>query len=130
MKIKTAELTGAALRWAVAKATGTLAFDKQITGDTKLDGWWLWGPDNYWIQLETFFPDEKWAHGGPIIEREKIELEYIGYDNLPYWGALKFSPSKYERRAAIGPTPLIAAMRCYVASKLDGEVEIPDGLLR
>jgi hypothetical protein len=28
-----------------------------------------------------------------------------------------------------GHTPLIAAMRCYVASKLGDEVEIPDELL-
>jgi hypothetical protein len=27
-----------------------------------------------------------------------------------------------------GPTPLIAAMRCYVASKLGDEVEIPSEL--
>lgn len=28
----------------------------------------------------------------------------------------------------IGPTPLIAAMRCYVASKLGDNVEIPEKL--
>lgn len=28
-----------------------------------------------------------------------------------------------------GPTPLIAAMRCFVASKLGDEVEVPDELL-
>jgi hypothetical protein len=27
-----------------------------------------------------------------------------------------------------GPTPLIAAMRCYVASKLGDDIEIPEGL--
>jgi hypothetical protein len=27
-----------------------------------------------------------------------------------------------------GPTPLIAAMRCYVASKLGDEVELPEEL--
>ena len=29
----------------------------------------------------------------------------------------------------IGPTPLIAAMRCYVASKLGDDVDIPEELL-
>jgi hypothetical protein len=29
---------------------------------------------------------------------------------------------------AFGPTPLIAAMRCYVISKLGDEVEVPDEL--
>lgn len=70
-----------------------------------------------------------WAQAGPIIEREKIELKYLGYDNPPHWGALKFAPSKYERKGATGPTPLIAAMRCYVASKLGDECDIPDELI-
>lgn len=30
---------------------------------------------------------------------------------------------------AEGPTPLIAAMRCYVASKLGDEVDIPEELI-
>jgi hypothetical protein len=29
-----------------------------------------------------------------------------------------------------GPTPLVAAMRCYVASKLGDTVEIPDDLVK
>ena len=29
-----------------------------------------------------------------------------------------------------GPTPLIAAMRCYVASKLGDEIEIPTELTK
>lgn len=31
-------------------------------------------------------------------------------------------------RVYFGPTPLIAAMRCYVASKLGDEVEVPEEL--
>jgi len=27
-----------------------------------------------------------------------------------------------------GPTPLIAAMRCYVASKMGDEVKLPEGV--
>jgi hypothetical protein len=29
-----------------------------------------------------------------------------------------------------GPTPLIAAMRCYVASKMGDEVDVPDELVK
>jgi len=34
-----------------------------------------------------------------------------------------------EEWGCYGPTPLIAAMRCYVASKLGEEVEAPEELL-
>jgi hypothetical protein len=60
-----------------------------------------------------------WAQAGPIIERERICLIDQGGD---YWQAL------WGWKEAFGSTPLIAAMRCYVASKLGDEVEVPDGL--
>jgi hypothetical protein len=34
-----------------------------------------------------------------------------------------------EPCSAYGPTPLIAAMRCYVASKLGDEVDVPEELM-
>jgi len=40
------------------------------------------------------------------------------------WSANKYGTGYDEE----GFTPLIAAMRCYVASKLGDEVEIPEGL--
>jgi hypothetical protein len=65
-----------------------------------------------------------WAQGGPIIEREKISFKeeqrdlYVGF---VFNGVCHVQLST-------GPTPLIAAMRCYVASKLGDEVDIPDEL--
>jgi hypothetical protein len=104
MKIKTIELTGTALDRAVAKCAGI-----------------EWGPG--------FKPSTDPSLAYPIIFREKIALKYLGYDKPPYWGALKFQPSSYDRQGSIGETPLIAAMRCYVLSKLGEEVEIPSELL-
>ena len=57
-----------------------------------------------------------WAQGGPIIEREKIALYLNGEDGWTGEDGWKTST---------GPTPLIAAMRCYVAIKFGDEVEIP-----
>ena len=57
-----------------------------------------------------------WAQGGPIIEREGMGVFKLGY--VRGWA------SGFQS----GPTPLIAAMRCYVASKLGDEVEIPEEL--
>jgi hypothetical protein len=68
----------------------------------------------------VFEPSENWAQGGPIIERERITLLYQygdGYDAYRHTG--------HKQR---GPTPLIAAMRCYVASKLGDDVAIPEEL--
>jgi hypothetical protein len=63
-----------------------------------------------------------WALAGPIIEREKIILDIWGDE----WLATRIEDPAISE--AIGPTPLIAAMRCYVASKLGDEVEeeVPD----
>ena len=97
--MKTSELTGAALNWAVGKAEG-------------LDGWLA--PVNYC---------GKWEHGGPIIEREGIML--VRYTAVPI---LNCGPYYWKANQTDGPTPLIAAMRCYVERKLGDEVNVPKEL--
>ena len=110
MKIKTSELIGQALAWAVTVADG----NEQLF-------WSNWEGEGY---PETddgpYRPDLNWEQGGLIIEREKIELDPF-MDGERAWRA-----SKYV--ACVGPTPLIAAMRCYIALKLGDEVEIPEEL--
>ena len=116
--MRTSDLQGAALDWAVAKCEGREpSYYKgrmRATAHPDFpDSPPMFGPElNYSID---------WAQGGPIIERERIELRgdgdggWIAYDNL--------NPEQK------GTTPLIAAMRCYVASKLGDSVEVPDGLM-
>jgi hypothetical protein len=72
-----------------------------------------------------YSPGSNWAQGGPIIEREKIDVEFDpnGKDVVR---ARLWRDGKEFR--AYGPTPLVAAMRCYVASRLGEEVEIPEEL--
>jgi hypothetical protein len=67
-------------------------------------------------------PSTNWALGGPIIEREKIATNYSMKREC--WFAENF----IETEIGSGATPLIAAMRCYVASKLGDEVQIPEEL--
>jgi hypothetical protein len=101
MKIKTSDLTGAALDWAVGKAGG-------------------------WHKDYPYSTD--WAFGGPIIEREKIDLIYD--ERVPQWAAIYFYlPEGPEPDEYYGPTPLVAAMRCYVATKLGDTVSIPNELI-
>jgi len=122
MKIKTSELTGAALDWAVAKCqpddTLSVYFDEDTGEPLCHDDW----PDNY----QEFKPSTDWAQGGPIIEREGINIVTLDSETGPYWQA--YMPYGMSDDFAEGTTPLIAAMRCYVASKLGDEVEIPEKL--
>lgn len=88
--MKVSELSGALLDKWVANAHGMM----------------LYTPD--------WQPSRNWAQGGPLLERENIELSCEPRIHL--WWA-----NKYDEKAYSGDTPLEAAMRCYVASKL-GEV--------
>ena len=101
--MKTSELQGAALDWAVAKCEGVVYH----------------GPA--WTKYST-----DWAQGGPIIEREEI---FLAKSILGGWtGSIYTQDERVRCTLHEGPTPLIAAMRCYVASKLGDEVEVPDDL--
>lgn len=104
MKIKTEDLTGPALNWAAGQAL-------------KL-------PAPYWDERGCCAPySTDWSKGGPIIEREKMQLTYSdGAD----WGAYIWTGQNF---AGWGPTPLVAAMRCFVASRLGDEVDVPDELM-
>ena len=123
--MKTSELTGAALDWAVAKCEGGTDFwyDTIATYWIKLDG-----KDRAlskgWAQ--SFTPSTDWAQGGPIIEREKIRLDTTWNQEDGHWSARIDSVGGWW----LGDTPLIAAMRCYVVSKLGDTVEIPQGLIK
>lgn len=113
--MKTSELTGAALDWAVAKCEGKPVL---VIGDTVYDKWAI---DEGCDGDNSLHYSTDWAQGGPIIEREGITVRRHT-DAL--WDASVGRPNYI----AGGPTPLIAAMRCYVASKLGDEIEVPGGL--
>ena len=112
--MKTSELTGAALDLAVAKCEGK-GDDCEVHAGNVLYGRVTSGFVHY-------NPSTNWAQGGPIIEREFMSSEYSGvWRYFATCGGVNFM--------GVGPTPLIAAMRCLVASKLGDEVEIPEELL-
>lgn len=122
--MKTSELTGAALDWAVCEATGLLAAYTQFrTGKNFLKVWGV-------AKNAHLHPSTDWAQGGPIIERELLMIEPVFWTVEGWhWVAYVLGPNNldenYEQR---GSTPLIAAMRCYVASKLGDNIEIPEEL--
>jgi len=65
-----------------------------------------------------WMPSIDWAQGGPIIEREGINLSHSLEAGTEHCTAFMRSGRNRQR----GLTPLIAAMRCYVDFKLGEEV--------
>lgn len=106
MKVKTENLTHLALDWAVAAAQDCIPKDWNASYSN-------WEAPKY---------STDWALSGPIIEKNRIR---ISWENSGSGYCLAF----VRGAAADGPTPLIAAMRCYIKSVLGDEVEIPDKLL-
>lgn len=136
MKIKTSELSGMALRYAVATSLGRLNQPEYSEP----------GFNVYAIGRQLFVravdgervlwePDIDWSQGGPIIDRDQIGLNppndgrvirsmnHAGQKNVPAWEAHISGQHRHWH-----PSPLIAAMRCYVASMLGDEVAIPEEL--
>lgn len=151
MKVKTADLTDLALDWAVAVAVaeglgpvmrhnymrakaaannykGDLAWHLEVTPNEPIT------VDEAGVTHVLRAYSEQWSQGGPIIEQGEIELLKWSLDG---WAArdtnYQFLNTPQERpyfAEGYGPTPLIAAMRCFVASLLGDEVDIPEELLK
>ena len=133
--IKVAEATGPVLDWLVARIEDLplrldpMGFKADAPGSREA-GWWVWlaqpgsmlvGPGGDTVGRRFYSPSTKWAAGGQIIEREGISIYRMTSD----WSAA-YNPSG---AAQDGPTPLIAAMRCYVAGRLGDTVKVPEELV-
>jgi len=109
--MKTSELTDLALDWAVSKALGE------------------YRP----VSVPNY--SSNWAQGGPIIEREKLWIGYSASGTTLKLVVMEDAVVQCHKVvhpprpcSTTGPTVLIAAMRCYVVSKLGDEIEIPEEL--
>lgn len=128
--MKTSELTGALLDYWVARAEGL-----EVTALPKDQRYSP--PARHMVRLKSgdpercefawhgvgyrFIPNysDDWAQGGPIIERERIGTRWLGNDGDNRWVAY----GSDGQADAFGPTPLVAVMRAYVASRFGDEVE-------
>lgn len=137
--MKTEELTGETLNFAVAMAVG---LNPIMSHDYYHQAVEEYGSNHWFAQyLETEpnipvvvnvldelrhvpgFSDD-WAIGGPIIEKEKISFVEVSSRNE--WVASVPQPNMIGWRIlGYGPTQLIAAMRCFVKLKLGDEVDLP-----
>jgi len=98
--MKTSELTGAALDWAVAKCEGY-----------RLD----------LVPEGEYTPSTDWAQGGPIIESMGMHISRTNKTDKEPWAAC-------ITHWIDGTTPLVAAMRCFVAYRMGDEVDVPEEL--
>ena len=125
--MKTSELIGAQLDWAVAKCGGI---------DAHVDGNKLFYQKAGGRSFLVYAPSTNWVQGGPLTEREGISV-VMGNDLIFPKGNERgehTEPLYLARYSGAvpwthGPTPLIAAMRCCVVSKLGAEVDIPEELV-
>lgn len=116
--VKTSELNGNALDWAVAKAVcddvriNIKGFDAVEASWCK--GWHSWNPTDAWSQC------------GPLIDDYSIELTFNGSpENINYWCAYCYGHMRYET----GSTPIIAICRAIVAAELGDSVDVPEELV-
>lgn len=134
MRVNTSDLTEPALDYFVALCEGhECEFVRDI--QSQEPRWFPWLRMNKATRkineplartLSSYRPSSVWAVGGQIIERAKIGTHYTVGD---FWYARNDDGDPDLCVVGRGPTPLIAAMRCYVASKLGDEVVIPEELL-
>lgn len=135
MLVKTSDLIGPALDWAVAEAiewkepifcVGRISYIKedQYLMMEKPD------PDEldevtdpyYFNHFEQWSPSRIWSQGGPLIR------EHIG--SLVNQGGRWAVYTRKPVFAGNGETPLIAACRAIVAAKLGDQVDVPDELMQ
>ena len=149
IEVKTAELIGPALRYAVAVACGWKM--QRIE-----DGDWTEGEPHWWQAINekavipgrrnglvgyivpgakgitssyAYCPDVDWSQGGPLIEKYAVKIEHFPSETIA---------SKANARIAMhstaywqsGPTPLVALCRAIVAAKLGDVVSVPAELVQ
>ena len=113
MHINTSTLIDGALEWAVCMALGRT--------DMRID------PDGEMVAQDVFDYTTDWSQAGPIIEREITKGLHL------HGGAFCvacYFDEKIIGKECYGATPLIAAMRCFVASVLGDTVDIPEELCK
>ncbi len=113
--VKTAELEGDALDWAVSKCE-----EKEHLFDGHEVGRLHYSTD--------------WSEGGPIIQREKINLQFCrdfrAKDHGLYIHAEIDTHLYHGYWWGDHEQPLVAAMRCFVEKKFGPSIEVPDELMQ
>lgn len=127
MQHRVADLHGELLDLAVALAEGRKVVPHPsqegcwcVYEPNPAAGWRRCGPDPDAIDRNDWSPSTKWEQAGPLIERERMFLEYQTTGE-GWW---------YSEQGGVvgggmpGPTALIAAMRAFVSIKFGETVDL------
>lgn len=137
VEVKTSELIGYALDWAVGKACEE-RHPTLYLGENEI---WRVGPF-----AKVWNPSDDWSQGGPLIEKYNVLLSpptsmvhrnfgsfdsRNGWDESGYWGATIFAKVRKHRRKAFNhpASALIVAMRAVVQFELGDTVQVPGNLI-
>ena len=128
--MKTSDLTGTILNWAVARAEGeqiVIRHSDVFYADSQF------GPEG------IYCPDHSWDQAGPIIERYGIRWNKDGDQYYAWIGGHEYVDPLHEGMMEgvpqivwdafqYGDTLLTAAMRCVVEKEFGDEIDIPVGM--
>lgn len=120
MKMLTQELTGMPLRWALAQCCDQAVY---------------WHPQDKALYMGEgsgdveYAPDTNWDLGGPLFEAHIQAHDQRGENYFYCWTSKSFALGQMKGTWATGPTLLVAAGRCIVASKMGPSIEVPDYLV-
>ena len=123
MEVNVNELTGMALDWAVGMAVGKPLVIRSPIGQPS-------GPRVVWEQVGDhggvvwFAPSGNWAHGGPLVDRFKPDLQTGNEGRL-----VALLHNDMDVTMCSGETYLIAMCRVIVADRIGSVVNVPDELL-
>lgn len=124
VEVKTAELTGAALDWAVARATGADELKITDSGSVSCIYEMSCGSGCWTGHYE---PSTDWGYGGLLVEKHRVDLIW---EREGLIAAYLSDEDGYPQSTDIyGPTHLIAACRAIVAHKLGDTVSVPKEFL-
>ncbi len=127
IEMKTAQLIGPALDWAVAKIEGYQCFiNHDAFGPGEHEVVYVNGETGDWHHNGNWRASTNWSQGGPLIEKYRMHICPIVYDGM---GMTQCWIDGCDNRF-IDSTPLIAAMRCLVDAKLGDTVQIPSELIQ
>lgn len=110
IEVKTSELIGPALRYAVAVADG-----------------WDFSKEFDRMTFNGFCPDTDWAQGGPLLDKWCKSFGMVQDPGREWYRAFAYGEEPFQSLAG-GPTILIAACRARVKAISGDTVQIPDEL--
>lgn len=127
MKVKVSKASGVVLDWMVAKCEGALGECTQASTFAQLC---KERGGVAFTHRRVYSPSTNWAQGGPILSRECISrtIDHSGLW-IAYWTDGYVEGDEGMKWMQCDRSELVAGLRCYVASKLGDEVDVPEEIL-